>query len=77
MLDDAKILWGLNSVLLGVALFFIKMWIARLREDIKELKEELREKANQGTCDRIHAGVDRLLHSHASVGAAGEVVHGR
>jgi hypothetical protein len=71
---DMNLLWVANSILLGVGIFFIKLWFGRLRDDLIELKTELRLKADKATCDRIHVGVDRLLHTHAQTGDCGEVV---
>ena len=74
-MENWQLLWGVNSILLVVLGFFIKMWIIGIKEDIKIVKLELKDKADSETCKEIHNGVDRLLHRHATTGAAGEVVY--
>jgi hypothetical protein len=74
-MDIQQMLWGLNSVLLILLGFFVRMWLAGIKEDIAELKSELKLKAEEETCRRTHEGVDKLLHRHALTGSAGEVVY--
>jgi hypothetical protein len=74
-MDGQQMLWGVNSLLLILLGFFIRMWITGIKDDIKDLREELKKKAEEETCLRTHAGVDKLLHRHALTGSAGEVVY--
>jgi hypothetical protein len=80
-MSEQSILWTINSCLLGILVFvitilayFIRKWFSRLEKDIEDILDELKLKSNQSTCDKIHTGVDKLLHRHASEGKAGEVV---
>jgi hypothetical protein len=66
-MDFTSALWGLNSGLIIILGFFVKKWIHDL-----ELKVD--KKAEKETCENTHSLLNRLAHSHASAGQAGEVV---
>ncbi len=66
-LDTTTLLWGSNSALFVVGLFFIKKWI-------NDLEKKIDGKAEKETCEKTHEILDRFAHSHATVGNAGEVV---
>jgi tetrahydromethanopterin S-methyltransferase subunit B len=81
-MDSWRILIGLNSTLLLVVAFFVRQWMARIREDTKKLEtviDDLRKlvdgKTDLTDCNHTHDGVDRLLHRHAASGTAGEAVY--
>jgi hypothetical protein len=74
-MDIQQMLWGLNSVLLILLGFFVRMWISGIRDDIASIKRDLREKAEEETCRRTHEAVDKLLHRHAMTGSSGEAVY--
>jgi hypothetical protein len=67
-LDITTLLWGSNSALFVVGLFFIKKWI-------NDLEKKIDGKAEKATCDKTHEILDKLAHTHATAGTAGEVVH--
>jgi hypothetical protein len=66
-MDEARILWGLNSVLWLTTVFFIKKWFS-------DLEKKIDGKANKDTCEKTHEMLDKLAHTHAQSGTAGEVV---
>jgi hypothetical protein len=66
-MDAIAILWGLNSGLLAVSLFFIKKWFS-------DLEKKIDKKAERETCESTHRMLDKFAHTHASVGSAGEVI---
>jgi archaellum biogenesis protein FlaJ (TadC family) len=66
-MDITSLLWGANSGLLLIGLFFIKKWIS-------DLEKKIDGKADKTTCDKTHDMLDRFAHSHATGGNAGEVV---
>lgn len=68
MLDETRILWGLNSFLLLISMFFIKKWF-------HDLEKKIDKKAERETCEKTHEIIDKLAHTHAVAGQAGEVVH--
>lgn len=75
-MDLTKILLSVitfGGIILG---FFIRMWMNGLRDqnvslqlDLTKLKEE-----TGLNCDKIHRGVNALLHTHALAGDCGEMV---
>lgn len=65
--DITAMLWGSNSILLVVGIFFIKKWI-------KDLETKIDKKAEKETCDKTHELLDKFAHSHAKAGSAGEMV---
>jgi preprotein translocase subunit YajC len=69
-MDVIQVLWGINTTLVLIILYFIK----EQREDMKELKKEIEKRTLIVTCDKLHAALSKDLHVHASTGTAGEVV---
>ena len=69
-MDITQILWGINTTLVMIILYFIK----EQREELKDLKKELEKRTLIVTCDKIHAALAKDLHVHGSEGAAGEVI---
>ena len=67
-MDETRALWLLNSALLGVATLFIKKWFS-------DLEKKIDKKAERETCEKTHEIIDKLAHTHATAGSAGEVVH--
>jgi hypothetical protein len=67
-MSETALLWGLNSALLVVSLFFIKKWFS-------DLEKKIDKKAERETCEKTHEIIDKLAHTHAVAGSAGEVVH--
>jgi hypothetical protein len=74
-MENWQLLLGVNSLLLVVLGFFIKMWISGIKTDIASVKTDLKGKADADICIRTHEAVDKLLHRHATVGSAGEAVY--
>lgn len=68
MIDETRFLWLLNSGLLFVATLFIKKWFS-------DLERKIDRKAEKETCEATHKMLDRMAHTHAQSGTAGEVVH--
>jgi hypothetical protein len=66
-LDITTLLWGSNSALFVVGLFFIKKWI-------NDLEKKIDGKAEKETCEKTHLLLDKYAHSHAEAGSSGEVV---
>jgi hypothetical protein len=80
-MDNLQLLIGVNAVLVAILGFFIRAYIKRQSDDHAELKHaieklsiELSGKADRKDCKEIHEDVDKLLHKHATIGTAGEVV---
>jgi hypothetical protein len=74
-MDNWQLLLGVNTILLVLLGFFIKMWIGGIKTDIASVKADLKDKADVEICRLTHEGVDKLLHRHATVGTAGEAVY--
>jgi hypothetical protein len=72
--ETEKIMWGLNTILLGVLAFFVRMWIHDMKETMKDLKKDLDSKQDSTTCEHFHKEISRHLHTHGTLGAAGEVI---
>jgi hypothetical protein len=66
--DETRLLWLVNSGLLFIATLFIKKWLS-------DIEKKIDGKAEKETCDKTHAMLDKMAHTHATAGAAGEVVH--
>jgi hypothetical protein len=54
-MDTWQILWGINTLLLALFAYIHKM----VRDDIKELKEDLDKRTLVITCDRLHAELEK------------------
>lgn len=67
-MDETRVLWGLNTSLLFISIFFIKKWFS-------DLEKKIDKKAERETCEKTHEIIDKLAHTHATAGSAGEVVH--
>ena len=67
-MDETRLLWGLNSALLFIATLFIKKWFS-------DLEKKIDKKAERETCEKTHSMLDKIAHTHAQAGAAGEVVN--
>ena len=67
-MDETRLLWGLYSALLFVSMFFIKKWFS-------DLEKKIDRKAERETCEKTHEILDKIAHTHAVSGSAGEVVH--
>ena len=74
MLGNDQILWLVNSALVVILGFFIRMWINSIKESLKEIKDELHEKVSKETCGLHHKELRRGAHTHGILGAAGEVI---
>jgi hypothetical protein len=61
--DIWQLLWGLNTLLLGIMLFLYR-----------DLKKEIEKRTLIIACEQIHKNINAEIHTHASVGTAGEVV---
>jgi hypothetical protein len=67
-MEETRLLWGLTSFLWVVSVFFIKKWFS-------DLEKKIDRKAEKETCEKTHEILDKLAHTHATSGSAGEVVH--
>ena len=67
VLDVVAVLLGLVGICAAVIVVLITLvW--------KYLTRSIDGKVDQDMCDREHKKVDRMLHSHAKTGSAGEVI---
>jgi hypothetical protein len=74
-MDNVQLLWGINTLLLVILGFFIRMWISRLEKHVDEKLDTI-------LCEERHAltttSCDKLFrHKHAPVhpdGRGGEVI---
>ena len=71
---DLSHLGWINSILLGIIVFFLQdMW--RRIKKIEERGNQCILKAEwEKLCAETHGEVDKFLHKHAEAGQAGEVV---
>ena len=70
-----KIMWGLNTLLLAVLAFFIRMWMLDIKDSLKDIRRDLEGKQDAGVCDMHHREISRSLHIHGTLGQAGEVIN--
>jgi hypothetical protein len=70
-MDTQQLMWAANSLLVVVLGFFIKMWIDDLKKSITKLQDE---KVDVKTCKLFHESIGKKVHSHGSLGQAGEVI---
>jgi len=75
---NEQFMWGANSVLVVCLGFFIRNWMASIKEDLKKITDRIdeieEEKVDAKTCEIFHEQITAKLHTHAHVGQAGEVV---
>ena len=69
-----QILWSVIIFLLTCMIGLIGILYWTLRGDIKEVRDQIRERTLIIDCRKMHTDLDRYLHKHALVGTAGEVV---
>ena len=87
-METWQILWGVNTLFLGVVGFLYKL----NREDNKKIREETREELKEikvemklirqdlegkrgwQVCDKIHEDIKKHLHLNGTLGTAGEVI---
>ena len=81
-MDDARLLWGINTALLAILGFFVKIWIKRLSDDAAKIEAKIENKLDILLCTERHGAsiesCEKLFrHKHAPVtadGRGGEVV---
>jgi hypothetical protein len=69
-MDITQVLWGVNTTLLGIILYFVK----EQRDELKDMKKEVEKRTLVVTCDKIHALLSDQIHVHGTLGQAGEVI---
>lgn len=72
---DAQLLWGINTALVGVVIFLVGIIGFLGKGRLERIEGDLAKKADTTLCSKTHEKVDRLLHSHALSGSAGEAVY--
>ena len=76
-----QILWSLNSFLLVVLFFFVKIWLSNLSRDLDKMEKRIDLKLDKLTCTERHSDMksscEKLRHHrHSPVTGAlgGEVI---
>lgn len=64
----------INGVLVSVLGFFIRVWINGINRSLEQLKKDVNSKVDIATCERTHRLIDRIAHTHGSLGSSGEVI---
>ncbi len=81
-MDNAQLLWGINTVLLVILGFFVKIWIARLSADAAKMETKVEGKLDLLLCVERHgisttACAKLFGHRHSPCqpdGRGGEVI---
>jgi len=73
-MDNLQLLYAANSALVVILGFFIRMWMASIKESLNEIKDDLDEKVSKETCGMHHKELRRGAHTHGILGSAGEVI---
>jgi hypothetical protein len=80
-MDNLQLLMGVNALLVAILGFFLRDYFKRqskeheaLKLAIEKISIELSGKADKKDCKETHDDVEKLLHKHATQGAAGEVI---
>lgn len=68
-----QVLWGTITIIIAVAGFLIRGWIAGIRRDIDKLSEALDTKIGQDRCDERHE-MTKQLYKHRHAEPKGEVI---
>jgi len=72
--DAWQIMWGINTLLLVIVGFLIRLWINGVKESISEIHESMENKTDKELCEFAHGEIEKYAHSHATSGSAGEVI---
>jgi hypothetical protein len=58
----------------GILLVIIGILVRDVWADVRQMKIDIRQRTMIFDCEKSHTDVNRYLHKHGTLGAAGEVV---